>query len=95
MRMKSALGKFARLAYPDRMAIARRDPGDRIPPAPRPHNLERYESQWIAVLEGKVIAQASSSGDLAAELKKVGPMGQDAVMQYVRPPVAGYVIGVG
>jgi hypothetical protein len=76
------------------MAITQRQPGDRIPPVPRP-DLAEYEGQWVAVLNGKVVAAASSSGGLAVELKKLGPAGRDAVMQFVPPPVSGYVIGAG
>jgi hypothetical protein len=77
------------------MGVARREPGDRIPPVPRPTNLKLYADEWVAILDGAVVAHASSSGALALELKKLGARGQDAVMQYVRPPVSGYVIGAG
>ena len=95
MVKRRTLGRLFRLAYPGSMGIARRDPGDRIPPVPRPKTLDQYASQWVAILDGTVIASASSSGGLALELKKLGANGQDAVMQFVRPPVSGYVIGVG
>jgi hypothetical protein len=89
------MGRLLRSAYAGRMGIARRQPGDRIPPVPRPKNLDQYANEWVAILDGGVVAHASSSGALALELKKLGVYGQDAVMQYVRPPVSGYVIGVG
>jgi Family of unknown function (DUF5678) len=94
-RLLRILGGLASLAYPGRVAIARREPGDRVPPVPRPKNLDQYQNQWVAVLRGEVVAHGSSSGELAVELKKLGAQGQDAVMQYVRPPVSGYVVGVG
>ena len=94
-RLLRILGGLVSLAYPRSVAIARREPGDRIPPVPRPKNLDQYQNEWVAVIGGEVVAHASSSGELAVELKKLGPQGQDAVMQYVRPPVSGYVVGVG
>jgi len=75
--------------------IARRPVDGLIPPAHRPAALAGYEGRWVALLHGEVIASAENSRDLAAVLRSMGSHTQDSVMQYVRPPVSGYVVGVG
>jgi hypothetical protein len=70
-------------------------PSGRIPPSPRPEGIEDHAGRWVAVADGKIVAAADSSRELAVRLKELGSLGQDAAMQFVRPPVAGYVIGVG
>ena len=75
--------------------IARRPVDGLIPPTHRPTALAGYEGLWVALLNGEVIASAETSRDLAAVLRSMGSQTQDSVMQYVRPPVSGYVVGVG
>jgi hypothetical protein len=95
MRFKAALAKILAPAYPEEMGIARSVPSGHIPPVPRPIGIEQYAGRWVAVANGVVVAAADTSRGLARELIELGPAAEDAVMQFVRPPVAGYVIGVG
>ncbi len=90
----ASLFRFVQRLYRNDMPIARQ-PGRQIPPVERPVGIEQYEGRWVAVLHGEVIASALDDRALARELRLLGPDAQDAVMQFVRPPVAGYIIGVG
>jgi hypothetical protein len=81
--------------YHDPVPLARRPANGRIPPLERPAALDAFEGQWVALLRGQVIESANTSSALASKLRSLGPDAQDAVMQFVRPPTAGYVIGVG
>ena len=97
MRVVDVMRNLVKRVYAEPMGIARRGPGpgERIAPVHRPEAIRQFENQWVGIREGQVIAHAATSRELATELKKLGSEGEDAVMQFVRPPVAGYVIGVG
>ena len=95
MRLITTVARMFGRTYPDHVGISRSVPDGYIPPLRRPEGIEEYAGQWVAIASGKVIAAAGSSRELAVELRALGGEGQDAVMQYVRPPVAGYIIGVG
>jgi hypothetical protein len=81
--------------YSDDMSIIRRPPAGHVPPSQRPAGIERFANQWVAVLDGQVIASATTSRELAAELRSLPPASREAVMEFVRPPVVAYVVGVG
>jgi hypothetical protein len=87
--------RFVRRTYAGPMGIARRPPKSRLAPQHGPDILSQYRGQWVALVGDQVVAHAESSKQLASQLKALGTEGQEAVMQFVRPPVAGYVIGVG
>jgi hypothetical protein len=95
MRITDVLRNLGHPKYPGVMGIARRPPKTHLEPEHRPPDLARFENKWVGVLNGRVIADADTSSELASALKELGPEGREAVMQFVRPTVAGYVIGVG
>jgi hypothetical protein len=75
------------------MGISRR--ANRVEPLQPPAEASMYEGLWIAVLDDKVIAAASTSTDLAYELFKLGPAASDAVMQRVQKPSDRVLVGMG
>ncbi len=84
------------LRYAQRVAFARRPSKDQIPPVRRPTELLQYANLWVAVIgDHEVIAWAPTSRELARKLLALGPVAQEAVVQFVRPAVASYIIGVG
>jgi hypothetical protein len=84
-----------RWLYGKDVAISRRPEAGRVPPVARPAELQRYEGKWVALLDGKVLVSADTDVQLASKLRQLGPQGQEAVMHFIRPAMAGYVIGVG
>jgi hypothetical protein len=95
VRLIATVARLLGRTYPDPVGISRSMPDGYIPPLRRPEGIEEYAGQWVAIAGGKVIVAAGSSRELAVKLRALGSEAQDAVMQYVRPPVAGYIIGVG
>jgi hypothetical protein len=95
VRFMTTVARLLGRTYPGPVGISRSVPDGYIPPLRRPQGIEEYAGQWVAVAGGRVIVAASSSRELAVKLRALGGEAQDAVMQYVRPPVAGYIIGVG
>lgn len=95
MRLVAALAKLLGRKYPQGMGISRARPAGYVPPMPRPEGIESYAGRWVAVAHGKVIAAADTSQELAKTMRALGTEADDAAMQFVRPPVAGYIIGVG
>lgn len=95
MRLVAALAKLLGQTYPGSVGIARSRPEGYVPPMPRPEGIESYAGRWVAVAHGKVIAAADTSQELARAMRALGSEADDAAMQFVRPPVAGYIIGVG
>lgn len=80
--------------YPDGVPLGRQ-PHHRISPVPHLDELDNWIDHWVAVRNGRVIAAAKSSRELAYELHKLGPQADNAVTQYVRPPADGFIVGVG
>jgi hypothetical protein len=91
----SAIARLFRWRYREDVGIGRQPGQEQVPPAQRPQDLADYAGHWVALLRGNVIASADNDRELAQKLKNLGPDGENAVMQYVRPPVSGYVVGVG
>lgn len=87
--------RLVRRTYPGSMGIARRPPKSQLAPQHGPDALSQYSGQWVALIGERVVAHAGSSKELAVQLKALGGEGRQAVMRFVRPPAAGYVIGVG
>jgi hypothetical protein len=94
MKLPEVLRRLRR-SYSDDMSIIRRPPGGQVPPSQRPEGIERFTNQWVAVLDGKIIASGNTSRELASELRSMPPASREAVMEFVRPPAAAYVVGVG
>lgn len=82
-------------AYARAMGIARRNPEGRRDPVPAPEEFSRYEGLWVAVLDGQVIAAASTSRELVYALAKIGPRGKGATMQRVPSRDRGILVGMG
>ncbi len=87
--------RLVRRTYPGPMGIARRPPRSHLSPQHNPDALAQYSGEWVALVGERVVAHAGSSKELAVQLKGLGAEGREAVMRFVRPPAAGYVIGVG
>ncbi len=81
--------------YASVMGIARRDRGRRYSPIALPSALAMYEGLWVAVLDGKIVAAASTSRDLVRDLAKLGPDGRGATMQRVPAAERGLMVGLG
>lgn len=64
-------------------------------PIRRPPAYEEYEGEWIAVLQGKVIAHAPKSADLLEQVRALGREGEQAVVEFVSPPSDTWLVGVG
>jgi hypothetical protein len=75
------------------MGVARRAGHHR--PAPRPAELDRFEGRWVAVKAGHVIADAASSTELVAALRRLGDDGRGAVVQHVVAPSDAALVGLG
>lgn len=56
--------------------------------------LDRYVGKWVAVKGGHVLTYADTSTDLAVRLRQREDA-RGAVIQFVRPEVNAYVVGVG
>ena len=91
--MKLLLRRIIR-RYRVPMGIARQ-PQERIRALPALGELDQWVNHWVAVKDGKVIAAALKSSDLGYRLHQMGPAAQGAVMQFVRPAVDGFIVGVG
>ena len=87
--------RFLRRHYREDVSIARQPQPGQIPAVELPEGIEQYEGQWVAVLRGKIVASAQTDRELARKLRLLGSDGQEAVMRFVRPPMSGYIIGVG
>lgn len=87
--------RFLKRNYRESVPIAYRPQPNQIPPVELPLGIEQYEGEWVAVFQGRVLASAPTDRELAHKLRELGPDGQEAVMRFVRPPMGGYVIGVG
>jgi hypothetical protein len=70
-------------------------PGERVEPVRRPTELDDFIGKWVAMKDGQVVAVAESSRALVYEVHKLGDRGKGAVAQFVPPPKAGYMVGVG
>lgn len=79
--------------YPPDVPIGRSAPEKT--PVPYLEEKDRYQNLWVAVKDGRIIAVAETSRALVYELHKLGPRGEDAVAEYVRPASAAYIVGVG
>lgn len=69
--------------------------GDAMEPVVRLPELDQYEGQWVATKHGRVVAHATSSRELAKRVRELGADGEDAVAEFVAPPSATWVVGVG
>ncbi len=71
-------------------------PQQRLAPIPRPAGLEQYAGMWVAVIAGEVVAAEETSRALAFRLHQMDHLKRRrAVMEYVRPTAAAYVVGAG
>lgn len=69
---------------------------DRVAPVPRPPALDGYEGMWVAVIDGMVVLAAKTSHELALRLHDMDHRRRSRlVVQYVRPQVDSYIVGVG
>lgn len=82
-----------RRRYRSGMAVSRHH--GRVDPVPHLEALDQWVNHWVAVKDGRVIAAAPTSRELAYELKKMGSRAKGAVAQFVRPASDGYIVGVG
>ncbi len=68
----------------------------RVAPSPRLPELERFEGSWVAVVDGKVVAAAPTSHELALRLHDMDrSQRQRVVIEYVRPTTDSYIVGAG
>jgi len=67
----------------------------RVEPERRPAGIDRWAGLWVAVKDGKVIAEAQTSRELVPRLRSMGPAGEGAVAQFVPERTDDIVIGVG
>lgn len=66
---------------------------DPVEPERHLHELDDYPGMWVAVQQGHVVAAASTSTDLVAELHERGIRG--AVSRFVPRPSDSERVGVG
>lgn len=68
----------------------------RVPPVPRPRELEGFDGQWVAVAGHEVVASAETSHELASKVRgKTPDQLRGIVIQYVRPKTDSYLVGAG
>lgn len=76
------------------VGVSRRHPGfDR--PVPRLDDLDSFAGLWVAIKDGEVIATAPTSTRLVYEVQKLGPRGEDAVVELVQPASDAAAVGAG
>lgn len=80
--------------YVDAMPGDRR-PARRMSTQPMNHALDAFAGQWVATLDGRVIAWAATSRELAAALRALPEQSTGATAQFVPRPARGYKVGVG
>ena len=62
----------------------------------RLEDLDKFVGRWVAVKDGRVIADANSSQGLVIELRKLDePLRKGAVAQFVPKPSKSFMVGVG
>jgi len=71
-----------------------RGPEAPIRPVRHLAELDRYVGKWVAIKEGHVLTFADSSTDLALRLRQREDA-RGAVIQFVRPDLDAYIVGVG
>jgi hypothetical protein len=79
--------------YRDDMGVARRS--SRVKTVPRPGVLDAYQGEWVALLDGEVIAHSVSSREVVRQLKKMGAAGEDAVLMRSAAPTDALAVGLG
>lgn len=79
--------------YRDDMAVARRSA--RVTPVPRPGVLDEYQGEWVALLDGEVVAHSVSSREVVRQLKRLGSPGEDAVLMRSAAPTDALAVGLG
>lgn len=68
----------------------------RVPPVPRPRELESFVGKWVAVAGHEVVASAETSHELASKVRgKTSDQLRGIVIQYVRPKTDSYLVGAG
>jgi hypothetical protein len=75
------------------VGVARRS--NRVDPVPRPEVLDEYQGEWVALLEGQVIAHSVSSREVVRQLKRLGSRGEDAVLMRSAAPSDALAVGLG
>lgn len=81
----------ALLRYRRGMGVARRHM--HVTPVPRPAALNEYPGEWVAVLDGVVIAHSPSSREVVRQLNQLGSSAREAVLH--RSAVASEAVAVG
>jgi hypothetical protein len=79
--------------YRAEMAI-HRQPRHELPIEKHNPEIDRYRNQWVATLNGKIVAAAASAKELADRLGELGLRGK-ARAEFVPEPVDGYKVGLG
>lgn len=64
-------------------------------PVKRLQELDDHVGKWVAVLDGHVVAEASTSRQLVKKVRELGPIGTNAIAQFVAPPTTSWMVGVG
>lgn len=68
----------------------------RVTPVPRPASLDRYEGLWVALVDGDVAVAEPTSHRLALKLHDMDHRKRRrAVIEYVRPTSASFIVGAG
>ena len=76
------------------MPVARQPSGP-MEPTRRPAGLDEFLGKWVAMKNGRVVAAADSSRELAYALNKLGSSAEGSVMRYVAEPSNSVMVGLG
>jgi len=66
-----------------------------VEPVPRPAVLDEYQGEWVAVLDGQVVAHSISSREVVRQLKRLGESAEDAVLMRSAAPTDALAVGLG
>lgn len=66
-----------------------------VPSEAQSDDVKEWAGYWVAVVDGKVIAAATTSTDLVTKMHEMGAKAEAAVAQFVTPPSDTIMIGVG
>ncbi len=94
MRFRRLWSRVARGNYTSSVGVSRRPAGTMRPVARLPA-LDGYVGLWVAVKGDRVVAVAPTSRELVRQLSQLGSERRGAVMQFVPPPSAAVMVGVG
>ena len=79
-----------------RRGVVERPARGRVPALPRPAGLDAYVGLWVAVRDGKVVAAAETSHQLALQLHDMDHRKRHrTAVEYVRPSGDSYIVGAG